>query len=435
MPFLTNLEITHAIKRVAESRKQQNLKDGEGHGTGRLVLVLKPTKTRVTCSWMAVQHREGKRLSRKIGAYPAMTLAEARNIYQRDYASLVQKKRSIKTAFDTRPGSVGDLFSGYVQYLKDNGKVSWFETEKGLAKIAETLGRKRLARDIEPEDILEVIRPIYLRGAKSMADHVRSYLRAAFSWGLRSEHDYRSAAPRRFHLKINPAESIPTEPKTVGTRWLTEQEFAALYRWLERPGRRVHRPYTLAIRLLMLTGQRVDEIARLHISQWDAEDKIIDWSVTKNKRPHSIPVPEMAANLIESLTPNSYGWFFPSLHDPTRPVRAETLYAFLFRHRQQGTIPTATNRDLRRTWKTLAGKAGLSKDIRDRLQNHSMQDVSSRHYDRWDYMPEKRAAMKLWNEFLTKLLPPPEAPVKLLPRAANDASARVSLFAVTRREG
>jgi hypothetical protein len=63
-----------------------------------------------------------------------------------------------------------------------------------------------------------------------------------------------------------------------------------------------------------------------------------------------------------------------------------------------------TNRDLRRTWKTLAGKAGISKEIRDRIQNHALQDVSSKSYDRWNYMPEKRAAMKEWDQFVRALL-------------------------------
>jgi integrase len=90
--------------------------------------------------------------------------------------------------------------------------------------------------------------------------------------------------------------------------------------------------------------------------------------------------------------------------DPTRPVSAGTLYAFMWRQRGRGVIPVVTNRDLRRTWKTLAGKAGVSKEIRDRLQNHTLQDVSSKHYDRWQYMPEKREGMKKWNAFVTALL-------------------------------
>lgn len=404
MPSLTDGAVRQAIKRVEKSGKQESLADGEGRGTGRLVLVLKAMPTRVTAEWMAQQWRDGKRTKAKLGNYPSMSLAQAREVFKRDYADLIQKGRSIKIATDTRPGTVADLFEAYVQYLKDNGKPSWIDVEKGLNKVADTLGRNRLAREIEPDEVAEVIRPIYERGARVMADHVRSYIRSAYSWGMKSEHDYRNASPRRFQLVYNPAAGIPTEPKNVGTRWLDEDEFVQLYRWLICPDAPVHPPYTRAVRLLMLTGQRVEEIARLHVDQWDADERIIDWSKTKNSTPHAIPVPLLAAELIDSIRPNAHGWFFPSAMDPTKPVSHNTLYSFIWRQRDRGVIPVVTNRDLRRTWKTLAGKAGLSKEIRDRLQNHALHDVSSKNYDRWNYMPEKRAGMKKWDKFVTALL-------------------------------
>ena len=404
VPSLTDGAIRQAIKRVETGGKQESLTDGEGRGTGRLVLVLKSMPRRVTAEWMAQQWRDGKRAKAKLGDYPSMSLAQAREVFKRDFADMIQKGRSIKVAGDTRPGTVADFFEAYVQYLSDANKPSWKETEKGLNKIVDALGRNRLAREIEPDEITEVIRPIYDRGARAMADHVRGYVHAAYSWGMKSEHDYRSASPRRFRLVYNPAAGIPTEPKVVGTRWLDEDEFVRLYRWLECPDTPVHPPYTRAVRILMLTGQRVEEIARLHIDQWDAAERIIDWSKTKNGKPHAIPVPALAAELIESIKPNEHGWFFPSAKDPNRPVGAGTLYSFMWRQRGRGVIPIVTNRDLRRTWKTLAGKACVSKEIRDRLQNHTLQDVSSKSYDRWNYMPEKRAGMKRWDKFVTWLL-------------------------------
>jgi integrase len=365
---------------------------------------MKPMPTRVTADWMAQQWRDQKRLKKKLGSYPSMPLSKARMVFNRDFAETIQKGRSIKIAGDTRPGTVADLFEAYVQYLKEAGKPSWKETEKGLNKIADTLGRNRQAREIEPDEVADVIRPIYERGARAMADHVRSYIRSAYSWGMKSEHDYRSSSPRRFRLAYNPAVGIPTEPKNVGTRWLDEDEFLRLYRWLECPDAPVHPPYTRAVRILMLTGQRVEEITRLHVDQWDSRDHIIDWSKTKNGKPHAIPVPQLAAELIESIKPNAHGWFFPSATDPSKPVSAGTLYSFMWRQRDRGVIPVVTNRDLRRTWKTLAGQTGISKEIRDRIQNHTLQDVSSKNYDRWNYMPEKRAAMKKWNAFVMNLL-------------------------------
>lgn len=404
MPNLTDTAIKHALKRVERTRKQEMLTDGEGRGTGRLALVIKPMPKRVTADWMAQQWRDGKRTKSKIGAYPTMSLADAREIFKRDFADVIQKGSSIKIAGDTRPGTVADLFEAYIAALKSAGKSSWRDAEKSLDKVADLIGRNRLAREITPDDVLGVLRPIYERGRRSMADHVRSYIRSAYSWGLKAEHDYRSATPRRFRLASNPAGAIPTEPKVVGTRWLNEAEYVRLYRWLECPDAPVHPPYTRAVRILMLTGQRVEEIAKLHIDQWDAKERIIDWSKTKNGKPHAIPVPAIAAELIESITPNEHGWFFPSAMDPTKSVSAGTLYSFMWRQRDRGVIPVVTNRDLRRTWKTLAGKAGVSKEIRDRLQNHTLQDVSSKSYDRWNYMPEKRAGMKKWDAWVTKLL-------------------------------
>src|SRR5690606_2818716 len=84
-------------------------------------------------------------------------------------------------------------------------------------------------------------------------------------------------------------------------------------------------------------------------------------SIGPRPRAHAVPGPSLAAELIESIKPNELGWFFPSAKDPSQPVRHGTLYSFVWRQRARGVIPYATGRDLRRTFKTLAGKAG--KDI------------------------------------------------------------------------
>ena len=124
-------------------------------------------------------------------------------------------------------------------------------------------------------------------------------------------------------------------------------------------------------------------------------------------------VPLIAAELIESIKPNEHGWFFPSAKDPKRPVSHGTLYSFMWRQRDRGVIPVVTNRDLRRTWKTLAGQAGVPKEIRDRIQNHALQDVSSKNYDRWNYMREKRAGMAKWDKFVRAMLDK-KRPLKLV---------------------
>jgi hypothetical protein len=61
-------------------------------------------------------------------------------------------------------------------------------------------------------------------------------------------------------------------------------------------------------------------------------------------------------------------------------------------------------RDIRRTFKTVAGSMGILLELRNRLQGHAMTDVGSVHYDRYDYLTEKRAAMQAWVEGLADII-------------------------------
>ena len=48
--------------------------------------------------------------------------------------------------------------------------------------------------------------------------------------------------------------------------------------------------------------------------------------------------------------------------------------------------------------------AGIDKSIMDKIQNHSDTDTSSIHYDRYDYLKEKRAAIEVWNDYLKTII-------------------------------
>ena len=46
---------------------------------------------------------------------------------------------------------------------------------------------------------------------------------------------------------------------------------------------------------------------------------------------------------------------------------------------------------------------GVSTEMRDRLQNHKRAGVSAKHYDRYDYIQEKREIISQWEEKLLSL--------------------------------
>jgi len=53
-------------------------------------------------------------------------------------------------------------------------------------------------------------------------------------------------------------------------------------------------------------------------------------------------------------------------------------------------------RDLRRTAETHMAALGISSDVRAQIQSHGLGGIQARHYDRHDYMQEKRSALARW---------------------------------------
>ena len=152
MPSLTDGEIRQALKRVGQSGNQDSLIDGDGRGTGRLVLVLKPMPTRVTADWMAQQWRDGKRTKKKLGAYPSMSLAQAREVFKRDFADMIQKVEASRSPVIHVQALLRTSSRRTCNISRTPGRCPG-RKRKGPDKIADMLGRNRLAREIEPDEI------------------------------------------------------------------------------------------------------------------------------------------------------------------------------------------------------------------------------------------------------------------------------------------
>ncbi|QHN12534.1 integrase [Proteus columbae] len=54
-------------------------------------------------------------------------------------------------------------------------------------------------------------------------------------------------------------------------------------------------------------------------------------------------------------------------------------------------------------FKILAGEMGIRSELRDMVQNHKRLGVSPKHYDRYDYLREKRETLDAWSKKLSLL--------------------------------
>jgi integrase len=383
-------QIKAAMRAAVAGKARTELHDRGARGAGRLILVIrgKSTAAAPSAEFFAAWYRSGKRVMSKLGSYPTISLTDARKRFREEFAPPYRPAPSLPA----RPPGAGIVRTPapWPSCSRPTSPACGLPgaanaAERSLVAAAETIGSSRAAAEVTPGDVVPHLSGIHDRGAAVHAAMVRAYLHAAFAYGLKSEHDYtRKDAGACWGLTNNPIAAIPVAESVSNPRdrFLTPAEVRTFWTWLE--GYDVDSNLAPALRLMLATGQRSEEILRVTAATYEPSRALVYWPTTKNGLPHSIPLPHQAAAILDGLDPNAHGLFFPCRSNSSRPAPADGLRHVVKRFREaHQEIPEFIPRDVRRTFKTLAGDAGLSKEMRDRLQNHAKAaDVSSKHYDR-----------------------------------------------------
>jgi integrase len=186
--------------------------------------------------------------------------------------------------------TVRELFTAYIDDMKRSGKRSWKHTERILLSetvgAAQAIGADRPAAEIEASDVVPLLAEIHGRGAIVMANQTRAYLGAAFAFGLRSANDYtRQGTGADWGLNANPILAIKSDETANRTRdrYLAPAEFRKFWHWLVEYDQMSSLPP--ALRLMMATGQRAEEILRITASSYLQPQGLLVWDKTKNGTP------------------------------------------------------------------------------------------------------------------------------------------------------
>src|SRR5262249_26162928 len=147
-------------------------------------------KKRVVAEWYAVSRRGGKRQMAKIGTYPDISLKVARMSFESEFSPGIRAGKRPRKRSGEAGGTLSSLFAAYVANLRDRGKRVADRVEGFLTDAASEIGGARPAADIEPSDITPYLASIHRRGAQAHANTIRSFISAAFSFGLKAEHDF-----------------------------------------------------------------------------------------------------------------------------------------------------------------------------------------------------------------------------------------------------
>ena len=360
---------------------------------------------------------DGKRKQVAIGRFPALSLRDARmkagqlrEAVDAGRDPAVEKQHAIGKRIETRQlGTLGDLLDLYVLDLETDEKRTAAEVKRIRHKDIPPALLDRPAHLISKDDILDILTPIAQRGAPVHSDNVREYLRSAFELGLNAESTTRwRGRAIRFELQHNPVAAIKktVSRKPRGNRNLSRDEIRTVWHTdLMTP------PMLLAVKLLMATGQRVEEVLHASWPEFDLIEKV--WVIPGERRktrghtsePHIVPLTALHIGLLTEIreTTQHEHYLFPA-RGGENPRRYDALTHAARVFVQVSGMQSFSPRDIRRTFKTVAGSLGISLEMRNRLQGHAMTDVGSVHYDRYGYLPEKREAMLAWTDGLAEIV-------------------------------
>ena len=339
-----------------------------------------------------VMFYEGKRKRRvTVGKFPTLGLAEARSEAKRILASV-----TLGEAPDM-PSQVDSVvtFSNALDLFikthckKNNRESTAKETERLLRKHFESkLGRMAL-EDITPQKLAGIIDRLLERPGE--ANHAFSAIRKFFNWACDRQHIERSPCERMRH----PAKSRARE------RVLDDDEIASIF----TVARDQPYPYGSIVLLLLLTGQRRQEIAGLRWEDVDLDSGMITVPAERNKsnRAHQLPITPEVRDILEGL-PRLGSNVFPARGNPEN-----TFSGFSKCKRSFDALCGVTDwtlHDLRRTAATNMARLSVLPHVVERILNHSTGTISgvAAIYNRFQYIDEMREALESWEERLERLV-------------------------------
>jgi integrase len=327
-----------------------------------------------------LMHGWPRRLRITIGKYPTLSLAMARDAAK----TFLARKQLGHHISPTLPFSDAvQLFLDQQTHLKASTRRDY---ERILTKRFEPKLRRHLLNEVQTHHVTDVLDNLLRHPAERK--YCFSVIRRFFRW----------ARGRRL-VAQSPIEGLDA-PKPVKSRdrVLSDDEIRRVWRAAE--GR-----YGAIVRLLILLGQRREEIASIEPSWRRSQLLTIPASQTKNGREHAIPLPEAANSYLAELRHFS-GWSKAKRQLDKRILENWREEVAATGEKAEFKFPAWTLHDLRRTYATNLQKLGVRIEVIETLLNHVSGSKAGivGVYQRHDYMPEMREAVTLWEEHLLKLL-------------------------------
>jgi len=335
-----------------------------------------------------------------MGAYPDVSLADAREELARARKLVKQGIHPAHERARTRAETSArnaDAFQPIAEEWLKEKRRAWSKTY--ASQVEHLLKRdvyprigKRPMRSITSNDVLQILRSLVERDARTVAILARQVISQVFTYAvatLRADGDPAHVL-RRFVVR-EPVKHADAK---------SAAEIADLVRRLNRYAGA--RTTVIAIWLLLLLFVRTGELRKAPWSEFDLERKL--WTIPaarmKKRRVHVVPLPRQALRLLRELHEISghRKHLLPNLRRPADVISPMAINRAL----ESMGFPTAyfTGHDFRATASTHLHEMGYREELVEMQLGHAKRDRVAASYNHAKYLPERTAMMQAWADWI-----------------------------------
>jgi integrase len=402
------------IRSAKPAERDYKLTDFDG-----LYLLVRANGSRL---WRFAYRFCGKQKQIALGAYPQVTLAEARGrreaarkllAHGKDPSNERRLEKIAKAAGGNSFREVAEEFLAKQQ--REGRSEATLNKNRWLLEPAFVAFGSRPIGEVTAPELLHALRKFETRGRYESARRLRTVAGMIFRYAIATGRAQRDiAADLRGALTI---------PKVNHRAAITDpQELGALLRAIEGY---IGQPTTrLALQLSALLFVRPGELRLARWTEIDFETAV--WTVPaetmKMKRPHRVPLSHQAIVLLRELhrMTGQGEYVFPAVNSFHRPMSNNTLNAAL--RRLGYTKSEISVSGFRATASTLLNEMGRwNPDAIERQLAHMEEnDVRRAYMHAAEFWHERVAMMQVWADYLDRL------------RSNSYAASQIKTFAVPR---
>lgn len=357
--------------------------------------------------WRMAYSFDGKQKTLSFGAYPAVSLKDARQKREEAKEQLAkgvdpgQQKKEIKAAALAVEREQGTTFEAVARewYAKKSTALSAAHQKKVLSRLENQLfpriGNIPLSQ-LEPSDILAAVRYAEERGFIETAHRLVQLAGQVCRYA-------RLCGYVKYDVASGLVEALPPIQRGHYAAITDPAEIGHLLRAIDAYPGDISMIY--ALRILPYVFVRSGEIRAAEWTEINlaGAEWIIPAVRMKMKRPHVVPLARQVVRLLEEIGKYTRGgrYVFPSSFSASRCISDVGLLNALRRMGYDKT--TMTIHGFRSMASTILNEQGYRPDVIEAQLAHGDQDAIRSAYNRAAYLDERRRMMSEWADYLDEL--------------------------------